>query len=389
VKRMTLQAAIMTAIAICMFMVSAGVSNTACINHGDVNLDGTVTAADAQQAFYIVLGLYSPTYEEECAADCNGDGSVTAADAQAIFLVVLGLGDCADPLVSPGGLYSSDAIVGNLRFVPAGEFLQGSPDSESCRLPNEGPQFSHVLSNALAVMETGVTRRMWNDLKSAQPTLPVDPSYTQISPTEDHPVQSVSWRKTILYANLLSLQSGHTRCYYKNAGFTVPVDADNYASGDIFCNFNADGFRLPTEGEREYSCRAGTTGPFSTHEPAYGDSTCNSCSPSPPLTVLDSIAWWCGNTNDMAEPAGLKAGNAWNLKDTHGNVNEWCWDWYSDYPVGSQQDYAGPVTGTNRVTRGGEFDFAGRFCRSASRTGENPDSPNPYLGFRLVRTIQQ
>jgi hypothetical protein len=72
-----------------------------CVNHGDANLDGVISAGDAQLAFFIVLGAYSPTYEEECAADCNGDGLVTAADAQAIFLVVIGSGDCADPLPTP------------------------------------------------------------------------------------------------------------------------------------------------------------------------------------------------------------------------------------------------------------------------------------------------
>jgi YVTN family beta-propeller protein len=69
-----------------------------CVNHGDTNLDGVITAGDAQLAFYIVLGLYSPTYQEECAADCNGDGIVTAGDAQMIFLTVLGIGSCVDPL---------------------------------------------------------------------------------------------------------------------------------------------------------------------------------------------------------------------------------------------------------------------------------------------------
>ncbi len=73
-------------------------SGTDCINHGDVNLDGQITAADAQLAFFIVLGTHIPTFEEECAADCNGDGIVTAADAQAIFLTVLGSGTCVDPL---------------------------------------------------------------------------------------------------------------------------------------------------------------------------------------------------------------------------------------------------------------------------------------------------
>jgi hypothetical protein len=69
-----------------------------CINHGDVNLDGVISAADAQLAFLITLGTYIPTYEEECAADCNGDGVVSAADAQLIFLTVLGQGNCVDPL---------------------------------------------------------------------------------------------------------------------------------------------------------------------------------------------------------------------------------------------------------------------------------------------------
>jgi hypothetical protein len=69
-----------------------------CIHHGDVNFDGVISAADAQLAFMITLGMYSPTYEEECAADCNGDGIVSAADAQLIFLTALGSGNCVDPL---------------------------------------------------------------------------------------------------------------------------------------------------------------------------------------------------------------------------------------------------------------------------------------------------
>ena len=69
-----------------------------CLNTGDVTLDGEITAADAQLSFAIVMGAYSPSWEEECAADCNGDGSVTAADSQQIFAVALGIGSSADPL---------------------------------------------------------------------------------------------------------------------------------------------------------------------------------------------------------------------------------------------------------------------------------------------------
>jgi len=69
-----------------------------CIHHGDVTLDGDITAGDAQLAFLIALGSYSPTYEEACAADCNGNDEVTAGDAQQIFLTALGSGACVDPL---------------------------------------------------------------------------------------------------------------------------------------------------------------------------------------------------------------------------------------------------------------------------------------------------
>ncbi|MCD4654437.1 dockerin type I repeat-containing protein, partial [bacterium] len=71
---------------------------TECVNHGDVNLNGQLTASDAQLAFLITLGLYEPTFEEECAADCNGDLSVTAADAQDIFYAVIGIGSCVDEI---------------------------------------------------------------------------------------------------------------------------------------------------------------------------------------------------------------------------------------------------------------------------------------------------
>ena len=69
-----------------------------CVNHGDVTLDGSISAGDAQLCFNIVLGVHIPTFEEECAADCNGDGSVSAGDAQEIFFTVLGMGSCVDPM---------------------------------------------------------------------------------------------------------------------------------------------------------------------------------------------------------------------------------------------------------------------------------------------------
>ena len=236
-------------------------------------------------------------------------------------------------------------------------------------------------------MTTEVTRQIWADLKAVQPTLPSDPSVTRFSETMEHPVQSYSWAEAVLFANLMSLQDGYTRCYYKDEGFTTPVDATNYnIDDDIYCDFSADGYRLPTEAEWEYAARAGTMGPFSADEPNYSSANCDDDYPSPPLDALDSIAWWCGNSEDIAHPVGTRLPNPWGLYDMHGNVFEWCWDWYADYPSGPVTDPRGPATGQLRVQRGGAWDVKAYGCRSAFRNGGLPDFRYYYQGFRLLRT---
>ncbi len=373
-------------------IIAAQMENGDCFNHGDVNFDGAITAADAQLAFFIVLGAYSPTFEQECAADCNGDGEVTAADAQAIFQVVLGQGECADPLLpgeyEPGDLCSVDNIIGNMRYVAEGTFTQGSPETEDCRFNREGPQFLHTFSRNLAVMETEVTRGMWEDLKTDQPALPNDPSDLTKSPSMYHPVQRITWYEAVLYANLLSIQNGLTPCYYLDETFETVIDETNHVTNDVYCDFDANGYRLPTEGEWEYFTRAGTTGEYWIDEPSYEWGSCETCTPSPPLNMLDSIAWWCGNSEQTSHPVGAKLANPWGLYDVHGNVREWCWDrWSSSYPTDTVTDYAGPTTGDNRVDRGGAWSDWARICRSAYRLHHMPGTRNNARGFRLVRTI--
>jgi formylglycine-generating enzyme required for sulfatase activity len=405
VKRALIHLMILAGIAIGNCFVFAGYSNIAahsldagCINHGDVNLDGAITAADAQLAFFIVLGTYSPTYEEECAADCNGDGDITAADAQAIFLAVLGLGDCADPLIpgeyEAGDLYSVDNIVGNMRFVPAGTFTQGSPESEPCRMDKEGPQFEHTLTRNVAVMETEISRWMWYGLGTVQSDLPTDPSDTLASPWMESPVQKVTWYEAVLFANLLSLQNGYTPCYYKDEAFAIPVDVTNYNDLEnvFYCNFNAHGYRLPTEGEREHFTRAGTTTPFSLDEQSYNESTCGteSCETGT-LPTLDDHCVFCSylpypQIGPME--VGSKLPNPWNFHDVHGNVEEWCWDRYSEtYPAGAVTDYAGVVAGSHRVKRGGKWQSLAQWCRSAFRSADLAGIRYNSIGFRLVRTV--
>lgn len=279
---------------------------------------------------------------------------------------------------------TTDPIVGNMRFVPAGSFTQGSPSSEACRASNE-TQFVHTLTKDMMVMETEVTRDMWADLKAVQPGLPKDPTDTSQGSGDSNPVQNITWYEAVLFANLLSHQNGYAKAYYKDAGFTEAVNADNYASGDIYCKYDADGYRLPTEGEWEYFARAGTTGAFLVNEPGYDASTCGSCTPGT-FPNLESVAWFCASGGNATHPVGRKVANAWGLRDVHGNVWEWCWDWWGVYPGGSQTDYRGAETGIIRVARGGGWGNLPSHCRLANRGSGGPDQRNTAIGFRLLRS---
>jgi hypothetical protein len=145
-----------------------------------------------------------------------------------------------EPFPEAGALVGTDPIVGNLRYVPAGGFVQGSPIDEPCRDVGEH-QFTHNLTRGLAVMETEVSRQMWADLKAAQATLPADPTNPACGAGMSHPVQNLTWYEAVLFANLLTAQRGLTPCYYADAVFTLPIDASNHTSGPFYCYL---GFRL-------------------------------------------------------------------------------------------------------------------------------------------------
>lgn len=293
--------------------------------------------------------------------------------------------------VTPGGtagaLYSVDNIVGNMRFVPAtglGGFRQGSPDTVACSFSDE-IFFTHLLTLNLAVMETELTRQMWTNLKAVQSNLPSDPSNLVFSSGMNDPLQNNTWYEAILFANLLSLQNGFTRCYYADAAFTIAITSSNYTTSTIYCNFAANGYRLPTEGEWEYFARAGKKTAFSVVESNYNAATCSSCDAGD-LPALETVAWFCANSSNLSSPVGTKGANPWNLRDVHGNVWEWCWDYYADmYPLDTAIDYQGPDTGAERVSRGGSWNDLSKFCRSGFRWSLPPEEHWVNMGFRLLR----
>ena len=177
--------------------------------------------------------------------------------------------------------------------------------------------------------------------------------------TEDNnlPVEQVSWNDAIMFCNALSTKAGLQPCYNESSGA---------------CDFSKNGFRLPTEAEWEYACRAGSTTTYN-----LGDAESD----------LARAGWYRSNSSSKTHPVGGKTPNIWGLYDMHGNVWEWCYDWSGAYTSGSVTNPTGP-SGSSRVYRGGCWGDGGdvnSICQSACRDGNIPSDWNSYVGFRVVR----
>jgi formylglycine-generating enzyme required for sulfatase activity len=211
--------------------------------------------------------------------------------------------------------------------------------------------------------------------------------------TTEHslPVEQVSWYDAIVFCNRLSSSQSLTPVYqipgYGNsddpdywitqAGGSIPT-SNNATWNAVVMTGGANGYRLPTEAEWEYACRAGTTTAFSD---GNNDHTNNA--------LVNLVAWHSGNnTPSGTKPVGTKLANPWGLRDMHGNVYEWCWDWldtgYYAAPGAAGPDPQGGA-GTYRVMRGGAWGSSAQGARSASRFSGNPGSRNYVVGFRVVR----
>jgi formylglycine-generating enzyme required for sulfatase activity len=182
---------------------------------------------------------------------------------------------------------------------------------------------------------------------------------------DSQPVTLVSWYDAVEYCNWRSRAEGLSPAYTVNGA-------------NVTWNRNANGYRLPTEAEWEYACRAGTTTPFST-----GNNITTS------QANYDGNYPYNGNAKGTYRQKTTAVGsfqpNAWGLYDMHGNVWEWCWDWYGDYPRGAQTNPSGAASGSDRVLRGGSWYSGAQYLRSASRHSFDPSSWYNSLGFRLVR----
>jgi formylglycine-generating enzyme len=181
-----------------------------------------------------------------------------------------------------------------------------------------------------------------------------------------NPVEQIRWKEAAEYCNARSRLEGLTPCY---------------DPGTWKCNFEANGYRLPTEAEWECACRAGTPTQYS-----FGDDPAD----------LGKYAWFKGNCTRSSQAVGRKRANPWGLYDMHGNVWEWCNDFYKAqyYSESPARDPRGPETGQTRVLRGGCWNSRPDTCRSGYRLDEVPDYSDTcfardvhgFVGFRCVRS---
>ncbi len=245
-------------------------------------------------------------------------------------------------------------------WCPPGTFLMGSPATEAGRGEDE-VQHEVTLTQGFWMAKTETTQAQWKAL------MPDNPSQFQ---GDRLPVESVTWDEAQAFA----------------AALTERLQQEGKL--DPGCEF-----RLPTEAQWEYACRAGTTTAYFTGDGEKalqragwysGNSGGKTSRFEEWLQTLPVIAgWFKGKSRGKTWPAGKKRENAFGLQDMHGNVWEWCEDWYGDYGAGSVVDPVGPQTGTYRVLRGGSWLYGADWCRSAYRFGYRPDDRWNYLGFRV------
>ena len=266
-------------------------------------------------------------------------------------------------------LPSSTSAVGNvaavddgLALVQGGTFSMGSPVDEPWRSDDEVQH--EVTVSDFYLSTTEVSQSEYHALMGG-------------SPADGVPATNVSWYDAIAYCNALSARAGLNPAY--------TVDGEN-----VTWNRAADGYRLPTEAEWEFACRAGTVGPFNLDH-SIGADEANYYGHYP-----YEIEGNYFNQGALDVKPGVYRGepiasasfapNAWGFYDMHGNVAEWVWDYYGAYDAGASQDPTGPETGSLRVNRGGGWNDFAKNLRSAYRASLTPTSSSPSVGFRIARS---
>lgn len=317
-----------------------------------------------EKKFLAGLDLAAGTNSPHCVVLANGDrlsglletqviqfqpdtGPQTNLWSKTIAQVVFGIQDGelqGFDSFQRSALENGSALETNLEglvWISAGEFVMGSPSEESGREQDEGPQTRVMIPKGYWIGKCEVTQGEYQRVMASNPS----------NSTGDlaRPVEKVSWFDAVDYCAKLTQQA--------EAAGRLP-------KGYVF--------RLPTEAEWEYACRAGTKTRFSYGEDLNG-------------AALAEYGWFTQNSDSTPHPVGTKRPNLWGLYDMHGNVWEWCLDrWDGTFPGGTITNLATAGTGSLRVARGGSWLYEAKACRSANRDDYSPFNRCSDLGFRVV-----
>jgi len=226
----------------------------------------------------------------------------------------------------------TNSIGMNFVLIPSGTFMMGSP-SDDLGCGNDERRHRVTLSEGFYIQTTEVTQGQWQSIMGSNPS-----RFKNCG--DDCSIEKITWNDAQDFIRRLNHKEGINK------------------------------YRLPTEAEWEYACRAGSENRF-----CFGNSGAN----------LGEYAWYNKNSGKRTHPVGVKKPNTWGLYDMHGNVWEWCEDWYGDYPASHVTDPKGPSSGNERVLRGGSWNSFDHWLRSANRFKDNPRYRRIYIGFRVAR----
>jgi len=255
--------------------------------------------------------------------------------------------DFAWPVAEPPPVITTK-LGAEMMLIPGGKFVMGRQNGP----PDQAPVHEVSLDSFL-IDRYEVTQEQYGKVVMENGSNFKGPK---------RPTEMISWADAALYCNLRSRAEGLEPCYDEQT---------------TKCNFGANGYRLPTEAEWEYACRAGSQDDYS-----FGSDP----------RLLGEHAWYAENASKKTQPAGAKKPNAWGLFDMHGNVAEWCNDVYDKdyYQHSPAKNPRGPEDGEKYVLRGGAWNSSAEACLSAYRVGQDPGFQDACfarnaIGFRCVR----